>query len=89
MSEESIAVALKLIPAEKLGQPYTSPADVKIGAFTHRLATGETFRVLCNCSTAQPADHTQRYVGGRYMEHRYPTEEEIRAALAPQVVPSP
>ena len=85
--EESVALALKLQPADKMGQPYTSPVEPKIGAFAHHLATGETFRILCNCATASPMNHTQRFVGGHYTEHRYPTEDEIREALTPRVVP--
>ena len=84
--EQSIALALKLLPADKLGQPYTTPVDPKIGSFAHCPATGETFRILCNCATAKPQRHTQRHVGSRYTEHRYPTEAELRESLKPRLM---
>ena len=89
--EESVALALKLLPENLRGQPYESLTDVKIGSFSHNLATGETFRVLCNCATAQPKEHTQRHVAGKYTEHRHPTEDEIRVVLRPRlgVAPAP
>lgn len=84
--EESVALAMKLITPEQLGQPYTKPIDPKIGSFAHHIASGSTFRILCNCATASPKEHTQRHVGAHYTEHRYPTEDEIRESLKPRFV---
>lgn len=80
-----MALALKLIPVDLRGQPYQSLADVKIGGFAHQPDTNTTFRVLCNCATAQPKEHTQRHVAGKYTEYRHPTEDEIRAILRPRL----
>lgn len=85
--EESVALAMKLITPDKLGQPYATPVDPKIGSFAHHIASGTTFRILCNCASALPKNHTQRHVGAHYTEHRYPTEDEIRESLRPRVVP--
>lgn len=82
-----MALALKLVPSDKLGQPYLTPVDPKIGSFAHHIPTGATFRILCNCATAKPREHTQRHIGAHYTEHRYPTEAEIREALRPRMVP--
>lgn len=84
-----MALAIKLVTPDKLGTPYLTPVDPKIGSFAHHIATGTTFRILCNCASALPKDQTQRHVGARYTEYRYPTEAEIRESLKPRMTVAP
>lgn len=87
--DDSVALAMKMLPADRLGQQLTSIDDVKIGTYMHCLTTGETFRVLCNCASATPLHHTQRQAATRYHTLRYPTEDEIRVMLTPRVIAAP
>jgi hypothetical protein len=59
--------------SDHLPPNYTPPINTPL---VH-IATGQVFRVLCNCRNMTPAHHTQRFVAANPTLFRHPTAEEL------------
>lgn len=97
MSHPSLVQTLyeQTLARAKAGQPHfnepvTALQAIAIGNYLtdNAVTPPVTFRVLCNCATATPKEHTLRKVLERKLDFSWPSEEELAEALRPRVVTS-
>lgn len=93
MSHPSLVQTLyeQTLARAKAGQPHfnepvTALQAIAIGNYLKDNTSNSIFRVLCNCATATPKEHTLRKVLERKLDFSWPSEEELAEALRPRVV---
>lgn len=81
--DKTVAQALDNQPL--FDQPVTLAVKPQQGQYLQaNTPDSKPFRVLCNCATANPKEHTERYISSNLASFRWPSESAIREHLRPR-----